>query len=243
MKPKTVQYSIQDPCHEPWNEMQPEASGRFCGSCEKSVIDFSGMSDFSIVNYFETHKNEKVCGRFTKSQLDRVYRINQPVSAPAFDLRAVVLGLALTTFCAVQSFAQTGEPVIPQPIDTTLIRDVSPLVLGKVALDYFDHHAEKQVSGTVFNSTNDFKTVFVYLKDADGKPLKMIRPDSKGKFAIDLDWKQNPTYLEFAGEGYESQVLYFYSMPSLSDIQVHLLDVTEMIRGEVIKGDVIMEKK
>lgn len=73
MKPKTVQYSIQDPCHEPWNEMKPDASGRFCESCSKTVVDFSTMSDFSIVSFLEAHKNESVCGRFSQDQLEKSY--------------------------------------------------------------------------------------------------------------------------------------------------------------------------
>ena len=59
MKPKNIQFKIDDPCHEDWNQMMPETNGRFCGSCTKSVVDFTGMSDFSIVNYLQNHKTEK----------------------------------------------------------------------------------------------------------------------------------------------------------------------------------------
>ncbi len=235
MKAKTIQYTIQNPCDKSWNEMTPESSGRFCGSCEKSVVDFTRMSDFSIVNYLENHKNEKVCGRFTKPQLDRVYSLNQPVFAPAFDLRAVVLGLALTTFSAVHSFAQT-EPNEPVRIDTTIV--VPPIVVGTVAHVQFDHEKESKVSGTVKASKKDFDQIIVELKNAGGRTLKTVHPDSKGKFSIDLNWTLEPYYIEISGTGYETQDLYFASVRSLSNLQIELLEHMEMIRGEVIQGDV-----
>ncbi len=236
MKAKSIQYTIQNPCDESWNDMTPESSGRFCASCQKSVVDFTGMSDFSIVNYLENHKHEKVCGRFTKPQLNRVYSLNQPVFAPTFDLRAVVLGLALTTFCAVHSFGQT-EPVQSNAIDTVTNSHPLSITLGWVA-PFYDHEKEKTASGTVHNSANNFTLVTVTLKTAEGTILKTLQPDSKGKFKFDLYWNLKPASIEISGIGYESQSLYFSSLRSLSNIQVHLLDEVELIRGEVIQGDV-----
>jgi hypothetical protein len=250
MKAKAIKYSIQNPCDESWNKMVPETTGRFCGSCEKSVIDFTGMSDFSIVNYLESHKNEKVCGRFTKPQLDRVYQLNTPVFAPSFDLRAVVLGLALTTFSAVHSFAQT-EPQEPIKIDTTIHvppivvgtiqevnpLDVEPLVVGKVAARY-DHSKEKKTSGVLTTSNKNFKGITIRLMDSEGKILKTTQPDSKGYFAFDLDWKLNPAFIEVSGGNYEQTTLSFNYMRSIVDLKIQLLDRVEMIRGEVLQGDV-----
>lgn len=235
MRAKSIQYSIQNPCDESWNDMKPETNGRFCGSCEKTVVDFTRMSDFSIVNYLENHKNEKVCGRFTKPQLDRVYHLNQPVFAPSFDLRAVVLGLALTTFSAVHSFGQT-EPQEPIKIDTTI--QVSPLVVGTVAVEYFDHGTEKKVSGRVWNSAKSFEGVSVVLKTIEGKILKTVQPDTSGRFEIDLNWELKPAMLEFSGMGYETQEFHFSQYKFLSNLHITLIDQAEMFKGQVIKGDI-----
>lgn len=59
---------IPEPCHEDWNKMTPNDSGRFCGSCSKNVIDFTNMLPDEIQVYFQKHGN--VCGRFKNSQLD-----------------------------------------------------------------------------------------------------------------------------------------------------------------------------
>ena len=237
MKAKSIQYTIQNPCDESWNDMTPESSGRFCGSCQKSVVDFTVMSDFSIVNYLENHKHEKVCGRFTKPQLNRVYSLNQPVFAPTFDLRAVVLGLALTTFCAIHSFGQT-EPREPVKPDTTLLMDPTSFFMGKVALDHYDHRNDKMISGVVHLSKNDFKLVDVQFKNSKGEVLKSIHPDANGQFSMDLNWKLNPVFISVSGAGYETWEQELSKIPVLSDLQITLHDQIELIRGEVIQGDV-----
>lgn len=232
MKSKSVQYAIQEPCHANWNEMQPEVQGRFCSSCEKSVVDFTTMSDFSIVNYLENHKSEKVCGRFTQTQLNRVYQLNPAVSIPFFDLRAVVLGLALTTFSAVHSFSQT-EPQEPVKIDTT-VQQIPPIIMGKVAMETYDHSTEKVAKGRITNSLDSFKGIHVQLKDGNGKVLKTIEPDSNGNFEFALNWKQNPTYIEVSGVRFETARRYFPSMNSLADIKIELAEVEIMMLGEVM---------
>lgn len=52
--------------------MHPDGNGRFCDSCAKTVIDFSIMTDKQIQNYFIQHREEKICGRFKNTQLQRI---------------------------------------------------------------------------------------------------------------------------------------------------------------------------
>lgn len=235
MKSRTVRYAIQDPCDKNWNEMQPEQQGRFCDSCEKSVVDFTNMSDFSIVSYLESHKQDKVCGRFTKPQLERVYQLKPTAPLPVFDLRAVVLGLALTTFSAVHTFAQS-ESWEPVKIDSVV--RVEPVVMGKVAVLLPDHSSEKFVRGTIMNQLHSYQGIYVQLKNAKGHVLKTVQPDGKGNFEIELNWKYNPSYIEVSGYGFETALRTFSSLNSLSGIRIELLEKEEMmIIGEVIQVD------
>lgn len=66
---KKMNIYVENPCHEDWQNMTPETQGRFCGACEKTVVDFSEMSDAEILLYFSKPKIEKVCGRFRPEQL------------------------------------------------------------------------------------------------------------------------------------------------------------------------------
>jgi hypothetical protein len=45
--------------------------GRFCGSCQKQVVDFSNMSDREIATFFKKPSIGSVCGRFMQDQLER----------------------------------------------------------------------------------------------------------------------------------------------------------------------------
>lgn len=60
---------IPEPCHEDWNEMSPNEQGRHCASCDKTVVDFTSMSDKQIAETLQ--HNVSSCGRFSRFQLDR----------------------------------------------------------------------------------------------------------------------------------------------------------------------------
>lgn len=70
---------IPEPCHESWQAMQPQQNGRFCDSCCKVVIDFTAMTDEQIVSYLQSRKDEKVCGRFRKTQVNAPVQQVKPV--------------------------------------------------------------------------------------------------------------------------------------------------------------------
>lgn len=65
-----IHISIPKPCSQNWQEMTLVEKGRFCDSCQKTVIDFSKHSDTAILK--EIANNEHLCGRFMSNQLDRI---------------------------------------------------------------------------------------------------------------------------------------------------------------------------
>jgi len=69
MRSLTVQ--IPKPCHENWDQMQPNERGRFCASCQKTVIDYSSLSDQELVRLL-SKVPEASCGRLRPDQLDRL---------------------------------------------------------------------------------------------------------------------------------------------------------------------------
>ncbi|HLP64619.1 carboxypeptidase-like regulatory domain-containing protein [Flavobacterium sp.] len=66
---KKINVTIPKPCSENWLEMTPSEQGRFCQLCQENVFDFTQSSDREIVEKLE--KNQFLCGRFSRSQLDR----------------------------------------------------------------------------------------------------------------------------------------------------------------------------
>ena len=66
-----IQLVIPEPCHENWKEMTPVDKGRYCLACQKSVIDFTKMSDREIAQFFKKPSTGSVCGRFLDDLLVR----------------------------------------------------------------------------------------------------------------------------------------------------------------------------
>ncbi|WP_052731083.1 hypothetical protein [Spirosoma radiotolerans] len=68
MRPITVQIPL--PCPERWDDMQPTQQGRFCASCQKTVVDYTALSDQELVRRL-SRSSEVGCGRFRDDQLNR----------------------------------------------------------------------------------------------------------------------------------------------------------------------------
>ncbi|WP_294671591.1 hypothetical protein [uncultured Fluviicola sp.] len=227
MKMKSVKYSIEDPCHEDWDQMKPEAKGRFCEACSKTVVDFSSMSDFSIVSYLEAKKNEAVCGRFRPDQMNKTYLFPKPHHGFSFDLKAVALGLALSTFSAIHTDAQVT------PVDTTKVIYQEPLD-GLVSFtEYYDHSDEKFVSGTILVDGKGYNLVTIQLLDNNGKEITKVIPSENGKFTIPLDWIKNPASLYIIGEGLISSTILFQEEKSIHDLKITLYQKEVMLKGDI----------
>jgi hypothetical protein len=54
---------IETPCHEDWTKMSPNKEGRHCGLCDKTVVDFTVMSQEEIANYLTHNSKAQTCGR------------------------------------------------------------------------------------------------------------------------------------------------------------------------------------
>jgi len=67
---KKIHLSIPKPCHENWDTMTPNEKGKFCSSCQKTVVDFTNMSDRQVAEFFKKPPSS-VCGRIYNDQLER----------------------------------------------------------------------------------------------------------------------------------------------------------------------------
>lgn len=61
---------VKEACSADWDKMTPQQQGRFCGQCEKMVVDFSQMNDQEIVDQIKK-ASRGLCGRFYEDQLMR----------------------------------------------------------------------------------------------------------------------------------------------------------------------------
>ncbi len=59
MKTKSLFLRIPEPCHEDWQAMLPQEKGRHCLACQKTVTDFTKMSDREIIDFFEKKQKRR----------------------------------------------------------------------------------------------------------------------------------------------------------------------------------------
>src|SRR6185312_6798590 len=52
-KKQSINISIPKPCHENWDTMSVNEQGRHCGSCNKTVVDFSSYTDKELFEFFK----------------------------------------------------------------------------------------------------------------------------------------------------------------------------------------------
>lgn len=99
-KQPSVRLSISQPCHESWSEMTPADKGRFCLNCQKTVTDFTQLSDTELIELLQS-KQASTCGRFLPGQLSRT--LNTPIPAqdrcrkPFMPIAAIAAALTITT--------------------------------------------------------------------------------------------------------------------------------------------------
>lgn len=120
---KPIQISIPSPCHENWDAMTPVDKGRFCASCQKTVFDFTKLSDREIASVLKNNNN--ACGRFRATQLDRDLIVPKEKST-----------IWMAASAAVVSFLTIGNHTISAqtPVNTEQhVSETDDIKVGKVA--------------------------------------------------------------------------------------------------------------
>jgi hypothetical protein len=90
--------SILKPCTQQWANMQPNQHGRFCSSCQKSVIDLSSLSNSEILAMLAS--SSQICGRISENQL---YSLNEQIQTPqrSFSWKRMGIAVALVSFLSI----------------------------------------------------------------------------------------------------------------------------------------------
>ncbi len=131
---KKIQLTIPEPCHENWNIMTPVDKGRFCGSCQKQVVDFSNMSDREVAQFFKKPSTGSVCGRFMQDQLDR----DMEIPKKRIPWIKYFFQIALPAFLLSAKAKAQGEVRIKKEqcvvTDKEILGDTIPSYRGKVAI-------------------------------------------------------------------------------------------------------------
>ena len=122
-KKKTLTLTIPEPCSENFDEMTPVKGGKFCASCEKTIVDFRTMSDGQIINHYKKNKG-KICGVFNEVQLNRPIPFPMEVQ-PNRNWKAV----AALTAGLLFSGGLAGQSTTPTTVNPIVLEQ--PMIKGK----------------------------------------------------------------------------------------------------------------
>lgn len=138
---------IRKPCEENWEGMKIGLHARFCDQCNKNVIDFTMLSRNQIIAYLLENKQEKICARVQRSQLDfsntdfavtvqALKELNRNRSIPllVFSLGAIVLSSCDAPITDQEknkninstSVTKSADSVIKDSIDGRYTKDIIP---------------------------------------------------------------------------------------------------------------------
>lgn len=149
--------------------MTPADKGRFCGSCQKNVVDFTRSSDREIASVLTTGEN--VCGRFRSDQLERELFV--PTRKKSFWAAASAAALSFLALGTNEALAQGG----------TQIENASKIPDPPVVGDTIVVHKKYRITGTLKDSSGaPAPHVEILLETRPGRVIT----DAEGKFVIDV---------------------------------------------------------
>jgi hypothetical protein len=162
--------SIPDPCTQNWDKMLPDAGGKFCDSCQKSVTDFTKLSNSEILRFLSSSSN--VCGRFDPSQLNSLNSELEPqYKLPAWQKVGILASLiSLMPFVAAK--AQVKHKVEQHRPIKALVGAIS----AKIVL--------ATITGNVVDSTSR-QAIALVAVNVNGSQTHVLT-DSLGNFRIEI---------------------------------------------------------
>jgi len=166
-----LKVTLQNPCTENPDNMQPTAGGHFCNTCQKTVTDFTGFTDEDFIRYFQTHKSPG-CGKFTQRQF-AISIPQKPAWQPFHKIMKPAAALLVSLSLYGKTEAHRAElPALTQtpPQPDTLPQPYTNEETVKIHGTIFEENGEPAVGASVI-----------------GKGTKIgAMTDENGEFELDL---------------------------------------------------------
>ena len=213
---QSIRLGINNPCAESWDQMTPEKQGRFCGSCQKTVVDFTSMDDHELLQWFTRHQGS-VCGRLRPDQL------NRPVAAVKEKLHNrwrywhyLIAGLLLSAEASAQI-----KPDSPPSSQYSLSESFSSLVDTTVIAK------NPQPSDSIRGRVVDTNSHPISYASVMYGPKQGVATDANGYFAISMNKLSQHQILTITAVGYEMVQLHVDQLLGGNHVQMPLIVVKE----------------
>jgi CarboxypepD_reg-like domain len=235
---KQLQLTIPKPCHENWDAMTDVQKGKFCGSCQKQVVDFTNMSDRQLAQFFKKPSTGSVCGRFMNDQLEREIEIPKKRIPWLKYFFTIALPAFFISKASAQQPHKMGKVIRPALRDTTKTVSVPQIrMLGMVAPEITPVVKGDTVFQIVKESPKAKDMIRGRVVDDTGEPVPYasiimeetkvgLSADSNGVFSIKQHTFQRPIKLIISSAGYETNEVEF--LKTYGEIEIKLKTKTEL---------------
>jgi hypothetical protein len=226
--PTPLKLHIPEPCHENWQNMTQQEQGRFCGSCQKTVVDFSVMTDKEILDYF-SKTSQHVCGRFTNDQLNKELKITE--KRKRFSL-AYIWNIILATLLITEANAQV-KPKSKKPVKVYVQERRTMGIIAYTPDEPVKIVIPVTMKGTIVDIQHNLPVVgaSISIKGTTGGTMA----DTSGIFRLKVE-KKDSVVLVISAIGYETQTLVLNDLTNWQKIQVYLKPAASALQEVVITG-------
>ena len=230
--PRKLQIQLPKPCHEDWNKMTPAEQGRFCNSCQKAVVDFTGMSDAQLVAFFKKPSTGSVCGRFDNDQLGR----NLSIPGKRMPWLKYFLQLLVPTFLFACKARTQGTPRL---MGDTVLVETKKIMKDKNGNAIEEKVDLKKMKGKVFDEKGiGIPHATVMIKGT----RRGVMADIDGNYEIDLSGASSNAVLSFSAANYNAIEISLSSFKQRVTGNISLTPYDLIIMGETVVIDAVSTK-
>ena len=235
---ENLKLELTNPCHENWDAMTASGQGRYCGSCRKTVVDFTTMTDREIISYISLYSNGNTCARVHEGQLNRLIQTPPERKTSWKYFWSLALSSLLISY---RSMAQVKPP--KGEIVATVCHDTGKpperIFMGKTTARQVKDTVTTEVRGRVVNDAGEpIPFASVTLTD----PNLSIAADESGHYSFRIPSTQlTIAGMSFSAAGYEQLSSAAMNVDSIKSIEIIKRNVNVYMKDFVLKNKVLKE--
>ncbi|RBQ08700.1 hypothetical protein DRW42_08305 [Pedobacter miscanthi] len=214
---------ISNPCHEKWGDMIDNNMGKFCNSCQKSVVDFTNFSDSDLQNWFIKNQGNS-CGRFKSEQLDRLIHGKSNYTISKF--KPSLIAASLFAFLSLPKLSK-GETIKPSMVQT-----------ARAIINFDEKLGDEKLSDSIRvirgKITDKDKTALQWASIHILGGKSSCSTDIKGEFSLTypIYEKNESKELEIRFIGFKNKVVKI--KPTDSYVNITLDESDEILMGDIV---------
>jgi hypothetical protein len=225
MNRKSYFLTLKNPCNKKWSTIHRTDNERFCSSCSKTVLDFTKLTDYQIVDILKGSE-EKICARLSEQQLERELRISS-LRKYNFLIPKFLSGLIL--FSSVEN---VNANIKKEKIEINCTKNYQEFKLEAHELSHKDS-LNKIIKGKVleFETNLNMASVSVAIKGSNIR----TETDENGNFRLNVPdvFISKNIVLIITYLGYYSIVFPSKSKDLLSKDNIFIIKPSIMVMGEI----------